>query len=278
MAEQVLKLYGTLYVVEDIIHNKIFMTNMKAKGIVKMPSIEEAPDGSVIMFSAHGVTPQAVERAEEKELTIIDGTCPIVRAIQNECKKEADAGKKIVIIGNTAHAEIVALLGYTDDSDAFVVYEEGDIDLLPSFAGEKVVYFTQTTLDYSHVQTVVKKLREKIPHIESSSQDNICYATRERQEVVRKIASSVDLLIVVGSAHSSNARRLHEVALSSGAKAATLVDSKNELDDGLLKKVKTIAITSSASTPESIVQELIEYLKETLDLEIENFELPSKNG
>jgi 4-hydroxy-3-methylbut-2-enyl diphosphate reductase len=278
MAEQVLKLYGTMYVVEDIIHNRVFMNNMKARGIVKISSIDEAPNGSVIMFSAHGVTPQAVEKAEEKELTIIDGTCPIVRAIQNECKKEVEAGKKIVIIGNTAHAEIVALLGYTDETEAFVVYEEGDIDLLPSFVGDKVVYFTQTTLDYSHVQTIVKKLKEKIPHIESSSQDDICYATRERQEVVRKIASSVDLLIVVGSAHSSNARRLQEVALLSGAKSAILVDSHNELDNKLLKRVKTIAVTSSASTPESVVQELIGHLKENLDLEIENFELPNKNG
>jgi 4-hydroxy-3-methylbut-2-enyl diphosphate reductase len=150
--------------------------------------------------------------------------------------------------------------------------------MLPDFSNDEVIYFTQTTLDHSHVDAVVSVLKEKIPHIESNSQDNICYATKERQEVVKHIADSVDLIIIVGSSHSSNARRLYEVALSVGTKNAVLINSKNDLDETILSNIKTMAVTSSASTSEKVVQDLIEHLKSTFDIIIEDFELPKKDG
>ena len=278
MTNQVLKLYGTVYITEDIIHNRILMNQLENRGMIKVDSIEDIPDGSAVMFSAHGVSPQIVDMAEKKELTIIDATCPIVKSIQNEAKEAADAGKKIVIIGNRSHAEITALLGHANNTNVYVVYNEIDVDLLPDLSNDEVVYFTQTTLDYSTIENVIKKLKEKIPGIKSNSKSNICYATRERQEVVRRIASSTDLLIVVGSSHSSNASRLKEAALDAGAKKSILIDSKDDLRDSDFDEVKTVAITSAASTPEELVQDLLCYLREKFDLIVEEFKVQDDSG
>ena len=273
MAGQVVKLYGIFYATEDVIHNKIYVKQLERQGMVKVDSIDDVPDGSTIMFSAHGVSPKIVEQAEKKGLTIVDATCPIVKSIQNEVKSATEQGKKIVIIGHKSHAEIVALMGYADNAKFYVVYNEIDIDLLPDFLNDEAVYFVQTTLDYSVVERIVAKLKMKFPEIKPGGKSSVCYATRERQDVVRKVANSVDLLIVVGSSHSSNAKRLVEVALDSGAKQAMLIDSKDDLKSEDLENVRSMAVTSAASTPEELVQDLIEYLKEKYDVVMEEYKI-----
>ena len=264
MANQVLKLYGSFYVTEDVIHNRIFVKQLEQQGMTKVEAIDDIPDGATILFSAHGVSPQVVDRAEKKELTVIDATCPIVKSIQNEVKLASDQGKKIIIIGHKSHAEIVALMGYASNTRFYVVYNEIDIDLLPDFSDDEVVYFTQTTLDYSMVERIVTRLTERFPRIKSGSKNNVCYATRERQEVVRAVAKQIDLLLVIGSSHSSNAKRLIEVALDSGIKKALLVDSKDDFDVTELRDIKAMALTSAASTPEELVQDFIKYLQEKI--------------
>lgn len=276
MTNQVLKLYGTVYVIEDVIHNRVFMKQLESRGVIKVDSLDDIPDGSAVMFSAHGVSPAMVDKAEKKELTIIDATCPIVKSLQDDVRESAEAGKKIVIIGNRSHAEILALLGHASGTSVYVVYNEIDVDLLPSFGEDDVVYFTQTTLDCSFTEDVIKKLKEKIPGIKPGSKNSICYATRERQEVVRKIANSIDLLIVVGSAYSSNAVRLAEAAADAGAKRSLLIDSKDDLHDSDFENVNTIAVTSAASTPEELVQDVLCYLREKLDVNVEEFKI--QNG
>ncbi|MBQ9335129.1 MAG: 4-hydroxy-3-methylbut-2-enyl diphosphate reductase [Alphaproteobacteria bacterium] len=273
MAKQVMKLYGTFYVTEDVIHNKTFIKQLEQRGMIKVDSVDDIPDGSTLMFSTHGVSPKIVEKAEKKGLTTIDATCPIVKSIQNDVKSAIEQGNNVIIIGHKSHAEIVALMGYADGAKFYVVYNEIDIDLLPDFSDDDVVYFTQTTLDYSAVERIVDKLKEKFPRIKPGSNNNVCYATRERQEVVRKIAHSVDLLVVVGSSHSSNAKRLVEVALDSGAKNAILIDSKDVLKDEDLLNVKSMAVTSAASTPEELVQDLVCYLQEKFDIAMEEFKI-----
>ncbi len=273
MANQVLKLYGSFYVTEDVIHNRVFVKQLEKQGMTKVDSIEDIPDGATVLFSAHGVSPQVVDRAEKKELTVIDATCPIVKSIQNEVKLASEQGKKIVIIGHKSHAEIVALMGYASNTKFYVVYNEIDIDLLPDFSDDEVVYFTQTTLDYSMVERIVTKLTERFPGIKSGSKNNVCYATRERQDVVREVAKQIDLLIVIGSSHSSNAKRLIEVALDSGAKKAILIDSKDDFDVDELCNVKSMAVTSAASTPEELVQDLVESLQEKFDIVTREFRL-----
>ena len=278
MAHQVLKLYGTVYVTEDVIHNKIFMKQLEQQGMIKVDSIDDIPDGSAVLFSAHGVSPQLVAKAEKKELTVIDAACPIVKSIQIAAKEAAEAGKKIVIIGNRSHAEIIALVGHASNTDVYVVSNEMDVDMLPDFSNNQVVCFSQTTLNYSAIEKIINRLKEKIPGIQTASKGNICYATKERQEVVRKIANSVDLMIVVGSSHSSNAKRLSEAAIESGAKKSVLIDTKDDLQDSDFKGVNTIAITSAASTPEEIVQDLLCYLREKFDLVVEEFKVQNANS
>ena len=241
--------------------------------MTKVEAIDDIPDGATILFSAHGVSPQVVDRAEKKELTVIDATCPIVKSIQNEVKLASDQGKKIIIIGHKSHAEIVALMGYANNTKFYVVYNEIDIDLLPDFSDDEVVYFTQTTLDYSMVERIVTRLTERFPRIKSGSKNNVCYATRERQEVVRAVAKQIDLLLVIGSSHSSNAKRLIEVALDSGIKKALLVDSKDDFDVTELRDIKAMALTSAASTPEELVQDFVKYLQEKFDIVTREFRI-----
>ena len=271
MAEQVLRLYKTVYSIEDVIHNKVFVDSLCSQGFVKVESIDDIPDGSAIMFSAHGVSPRMLNIAEDKGLTIIDGTCPIVKSIQQGFVKAIESGSKAIIIGNRSHAEIIALLGYARDSEVYVVYNEMDIDMLPSFDNLEVTYFTQTTLDCDYAKKIIDKLKEKIPHIKSTSQDNICTATKMRQDAVKKMAGDVDLVIIVGSSYSSNAKRLCEVAESAGAKKVLRIDSKNELNDSDFNGITSLAISSAASTPESIVQDLVAFIESKYDLDIKDF-------
>lgn len=274
MAEQVLKLYKEIYITEDIIHNKVFMKEMVEKGAVKVSSVQDIPDGKVIMFSAHGISPHVVSLCEKKGLTIVDGTCPIVASVQKSVRQSAKEGKSIVIIGNRSHSEIISMIGSADNKNVFVVSNELEVDLLPNMDGLSVVYYTQTTLDKHLVEKVIVALKDKIPHIESDRENNICCATTERQNAIISMAPEVDLVIVVGSNHSSNTLRLVEVAARSGAKRVVRVDSVDDLSAVKFpKSVGSIAITAGASAPEYVVQEIVKYLQNVIeDLDIREME------
>lgn len=276
MVNQVLKLYGTVYIVEDIIHNKVFIKEIMQKGVIKVSSIDEVPDGTTVMFSAHGVSPDVLNAAEKKQLTIIDGTCPIVQLLQRAIKDAAESGKKIIIIGNRSHPEIVGLIGHANNKNVYVVYNEMDIDMLPDFTGHEVVFFTQTTLDSYTIDIIVENLKKKIPHIKSDSSNNICLATKERQAVVKAVAGSCDILVVAGSRYSSNASRLSEIATEFGAKNVLQVDSEDEINLSVFDNIKTMAITSAASTPEFVVDKIKNFLSDNLDVVFENYSIDSK--
>ncbi|MDR0744685.1 MAG: 4-hydroxy-3-methylbut-2-enyl diphosphate reductase [Holosporales bacterium] len=271
MANQVLKLYGSVYITEDIIHNEIFMKNLKRAGVIKVSSIDDVPDGSAVMISVHGVSPKIIEKAENKQLTIIDGTCPIVESVQKAVRKASQEGKKIIIIGNRTHPEIIAILGYAYNKDSFVVYNELDVDLLPDFVGEEVVYFTQTTLNCYSVRSIIKKIVEKIPHIQSISENNICYAIKQRQYTIDEISNAMDLVIIVGSAYSANSTRLSEIAKNAGAKKVIQIDDKNCLDLKIFKDVKKFAIASGTSTPEAVIDDLVNFLKDNINVIFEEY-------
>jgi 4-hydroxy-3-methylbut-2-enyl diphosphate reductase len=272
MAKQVLKLCGNVYIIEDIVHNKVLMHDMYELGIVKVSSLEEIPDGSSVMFSAHGVAPDLFDRAEEKGLTIIDGTCPVVKAVQLAVKEQASSGKKIIIIGKRTHPEVIALKGYAGSANAFIVFDEGDCDLLPDFTGEDVLYLTQTTLDINHVERIIRKLKERIPHISRESQNNICYTTIDRQAAIRDIANVVDLVIVLGSSYSANAKVLEAVAIDSNVKKVTRIDSEQELDLSLFSDVSSFAIATASSTPKFVLDRLLDFLTQNMEIEIKDFE------
>jgi 4-hydroxy-3-methylbut-2-enyl diphosphate reductase len=273
MADQVLKLYKNVYITEDIIHNRAFMADMIAKGAIKVSFVEEIPDGNVVMFSAHGVSPEIVKICEKKGLTIVDATCPTVTTIQESIIKDSKEGKTIIIIGNKSHPEVIGLAGCISNQNPFVVSNEDEIDLLPDMQNSEVVYYTQTTLERFVVDGIIEALKRKIPHIKSVKNDYICNATLERQEVIKKIASQIDLFIVVGSKHSSNTMRLTEVATRFGAKNVIRIDTKDEINEELLQNVETIAITAGTSAPEYLVQDVLNFLHEKIkDIEIRNFQ------
>ncbi len=265
MANQVLKLYKEFYITEDIIHNKVFMDDMLARGARKVSSVEDIPDGSVVMFSTHGVSPTIVSLCEKKNLTIIDATCPIVHAIQKSIIRTAKEGKSIVIIGNKSHSEVIGLIGCAGNQEVFVVSNEADIEMLPDMTGKEVAYYTQTTLDIYTLDKIINALKEKIPHITSLHNNNICQATIERQTAINEIAHDVDVVIVVGSQHSSNTMRLVEIATKCGAKQVIRVDSKDDIDINALQHAKSLAITASASAPDYLVKEIVEYFSKKLD-------------
>jgi 4-hydroxy-3-methylbut-2-enyl diphosphate reductase len=273
MVKQSVKLYGTVYVIEDVIHNRVFMRRIKANGVIKVSSVDEIPDGSIFMLSAHGTSPEVIEKANEKELTIVDGTCSVVSDLQEEIGSASDSGHKIVIVGNRAHPEVRSFIGCAKSKNIYVVSDNADIELLPDTLGDNVLYFIQTTLDCEVADSLVNAIKAKIPNIKSGSKGGVCRAVMERQAVLREVAGSVDLVIVVGSLHSSNGKRLEEIARSKGTKNVIMVDSKDDLDLSIMNGVSRIAITSATSCQESTIDELLAFLQANLDIRIKEFSI-----
>ena len=270
MVNQIMKLYGSVYIIEDIIHNKLFINNLLKQGIIKVNSIDEVPDGSAVMFSAHGVSPDMANKAEERDITVIDSTCPVVKELQTKIQEKSEAGYSIIIIGNRAHQEVVALLGYVKNDNVYVVNSEMDIDLLPNLLNKKVMYFTQTSMYPGDIKPIIDALKTKIPNIESCNNyiqepfkiaHNICQDTLDRQESIRLVSDKVDLLIVVGSEESSNALSLVSAGKDNGIKKVIRIDSKEELNNDIFEEVNNIAITSAASVAIEVVNSVIDYIK-----------------
>lgn len=283
MVTQVIKLYGSVYIIEDIIHNKLFINNLlKNGGIIKVNSIDEVPDGSVVMFSSHGVSPDMAAKAEERDITVIDSTCPVVKELQSKVQLKSEEGYSIIIIGNRAHQEVVALLGYVKDDNVYVVNSEMDIDLLPNLVNKKVVYFTQTSVYPGDIKPIIDALKAKIPNIESCNPfiqepfkiaHNICQDTLDRQNAVRSVANKIDLLIVIGSEESSNALSLVSTGKDNGINKVIRIDSKEELTDEMFEGVNNIGIISAASVAIEIVNDIVDYIKSKEIFTIEEFDV-----
>jgi 4-hydroxy-3-methylbut-2-enyl diphosphate reductase len=273
MARQSVKLYGTVYVVEDVIHNRSFMKSIKSNGVIKVSSVEDIPDGSIFMLSVHGTSPEIVERAEEKGLTVIDGTCSTIRDLQSSISNAAENGSKIVVIGDRAHPEVRSFIGYAGKSSIYVVLNNADVELLPDFAGDDVLYYMQTTLNHEVVESLIESLKKKIPHIKPGAASGICRAVMERQTAIKEISGTVDLVIIIGSSYSSNAKGLDELARSKGAKNVIMVDSKDDLNLDIMEGVSTIAIASAASCQESAIEDLVKFLQDNLDITFKEFSI-----
>ena len=274
MAEQVLKMYKNVYITEDLIHNNSTMDKMIELGLNKVKDINEIPDGAVILFSSHGVTPQVVAQCEKKNLTIVDATCPIIHDIQESIKKSAEKGQKIVIIGERQHAEVIGFLGCAKGTDVFVVHSVDDIAMLPNFEKCEVIYYAQTTLNYDLVTNIVSALKEKYKEYICEPETDLCCATYERQVAVKSLAPNIDLFIIISSLCSSNGTSLVETAKTYGAKQVILIENQKDIDDNMLNNVQTIAIATSASSPEYLVDETVEYLKSHIyDLEVKDWQI-----
>jgi 4-hydroxy-3-methylbut-2-enyl diphosphate reductase len=258
--EKALELYGApLYVRKEIVHNKHVVSTLEQKGVIFVNETDEVPEGQTVVFSAHGVSPAVHAEAARRNLKTIDATCPLVTKVHNEVKRFASDDTEILLIGHAGHEEVEGTAGEAPGQVRVIDGLDGARNVVPT-PGKNLIWLTQTTLSVDETMQSVNILRERFPEIASPPSDDICYATQNRQEAIRAIAAQSDLVLVVGSTNSSNSVRLVEVALEYGAKASYLVDYASEANDEWLVGVETVGVTSGASVPEELVQELLNWL------------------
>ena len=255
--EKALDHYGTpVYVRKEIVHNKHVVSTLQARGAIFVEEVEEVPEGSVLVFSAHGVSPMVVADAQKRNLNTIDATCPLVTKVHREVQRFAKEDYDILLIGHDGHEEIEGTAGEAPDHVQLVDGDEGVANATVKDP-KKVIWLSQTTLSVDETMETVNKLREKFPTLQNPPSDDICYATQNRQVAIKKVGAESDLVIVVGSANSSNTVRLVEVALEAGAKAAYRVDFASEVKDEWFIGIETVGVSSGASVPEVLVDEVL---------------------
>ena len=258
--EKALEHYGApVYVRKQIVHNVHVVDQLEAQGAVFVEEVDEVPSGAHIVFSAHGVSPAVVDAAADRGLLAIDATCPLVTKVHREAVRFARDDYEILLIGHEGHEEVEGTAGEAPDHVTLVTSPEA-VDDLVVVDPDKVVWLSQTTLSVDETMETVRRLRERFPKLQDPPSDDICYATQNRQVAIKKVAQDADLVIVVGSANSSNSVRLVEVALEYGAKAAYRVDYAHEIQQAWLDGVVTVGVTSGASVPEVLVDEVLEEL------------------
>lgn len=260
--EKALDLYGApVYVRKQIVHNKHVVETLEKRGAIFVDEVEEVPEGSTVVFSAHGVAPKVHTDAADRGLKTIDATCPLVTKVHSEAKRFAAEGYDIILIGHDGHEEVVGTMGEAPDAMT-LVEDPASAEILEVENPDKLVWLSQTTLSVDETMQTVDTLKERFPNLMSPPSDDICYATQNRQVAVKQIAAGSDVVIVVGSGNSSNSVRLVEVALDAGARSAYRVDSAKEIDAAWLDGATTVGVTSGASVPEILVSEVIDYLRD----------------
>ncbi|MFF2959397.1 MULTISPECIES: 4-hydroxy-3-methylbut-2-enyl diphosphate reductase [unclassified Streptomyces] len=260
--EKALEQYGSpVYVRHEIVHNKYVVQTLEKKGAIFVEDTAEVPEGSIVMFSAHGVAPTVHEEAAERKLATIDATCPLVTKVHKEAVRFAQEDFDILLIGHEGHEEVIGTSGEAPDHITLVDGPE-DVAGVEVRDPSKVVWLSQTTLSVDETMETVGALKEKFPLLISPPSDDICYATQNRQIAVKQMGTDADLVIVVGSKNSSNSVRLVEVALGAGAGDAHLVDFADEIDEAWLEGVSTVGVTSGASVPEVLVDGVLAWLSE----------------
>ncbi|MFI0722292.1 4-hydroxy-3-methylbut-2-enyl diphosphate reductase [Streptomyces sp. NPDC021224] len=258
--EKALEQYGApVYVRKQIVHNKYVVQTLEKKGAIFVDETEEVPEGSIVIFSAHGVAPVVHEEAGARRLATIDATCPLVTKVHREAVRYADSDYDILLIGHEGHEEVIGTMGEAPER-THLVDGPADVAGLTVRDENKVVWLSQTTLSVDETMETVDALKDRFPNLLSPPSDDICYATQNRQVAIKQIAADADLVIVVGSRNSSNSIRLVEVSLQAGADAAHLVDFADEIDEAWLEGVGTIGVTSGASVPEILVDGVLEWL------------------
>ena len=260
--ERALEHYGApIYVRKEIVHNRHVVETLSERGAVFVDDTAEVPEGARVVFSAHGVSPAVHAEAAERSLSTIDATCPLVTKVHKEAIRFARDGFRILLVGHAGHEEVEGTMGEAPEHITLVQSpEEARTIEVPD--AEKLVWISQTTLSVDETMETVEILRERFPHLQNPPSDDICYATQNRQVAVKKVGPDADLVIVVGSANSSNSVRLVEVALEHGAKAAYRVDFAREIDETWFHDVATVGVTSGASVPENLVQDVLQLLAE----------------
>ncbi|RKR88511.1 4-hydroxy-3-methylbut-2-enyl diphosphate reductase [Micromonospora pisi] len=260
--EEALKLYGApIYVRKQIVHNKHVVSTLEQQGAIFVEENEEVPEGATVIFSAHGVAPEVYVQAKERSLRAIDATCPLVTKVHHEARRFAADDYDILLIGHEGHEEVIGTAG---EAPAHIQLVDGpdSVDQVTVRDPSKVVWLSQTTLSVDETMETVARLKQRLPLLQSPPSDDICYATSNRQHVVKQIAADCDVVIVVGSRNSSNSIRLVEVAVDAGARAGYLVDYASEISDEWLAGATTVGLTSGASVPDELVMQVLDHLAE----------------
>jgi 4-hydroxy-3-methylbut-2-enyl diphosphate reductase len=256
-----IELYGApVYVRHEIVHNRHVVDSLRERGAIFVDHLADVPRGAVVVFSAHGVSPEIRREAKERELRAIDATCPLVTKVHLEALRFARTGHQIVLIGHAGHAEVEGTMGEAPD-DMVLVQNREDVAKLEVKDPKKLAYLTQTTLSVDETTGIIEALRERFPEMRAPAREDICYATTNRQAAVKELAAKCDLVLVVGSPTSSNSSRLREVAELCGAEAH-LVESLADVDEAWIAGKHAIGVTAGASTPEHLVRELVAWLEE----------------
>ncbi|MBA2241091.1 MAG: 4-hydroxy-3-methylbut-2-enyl diphosphate reductase [Solirubrobacterales bacterium] len=259
--EKALDLYDApVYVRKEIVHNKHVVEQLSERGAVFVDDENEVPEGELVVFSAHGVSPAVHENSAARNLRTIDATCPLVTKVHVEARRFAEQGYTIIMIGHSGHEEVEGTMGEAPHAIT-LVETEADVDSLEIADPERIAFITQTTLSVDETTGIIARLRERFPKIVSSKSDDICYATTNRQIAVKQLATECELVLVIGSTNSSNSNRLVEVAREQGA-ASHLLDSAGQVREQWLEDVETVGITSGASAPEELVSALVDYFRE----------------
>ena len=280
-----LEMFGApVYVYHEIVHNKYVVDTFREKGAVFVDTLEEVPEGSNLLFSAHGVSPEIRAIAKQRRLNAIDATCPLVTKVHLEAIKYAKEGYRIFLIGHEGHDEVIGTMGEAPEAMILVETAE-DVDQLDIEDDAKVAYLTQTTLSVDDANKIIERLRARFTNLVNPPKGDICYATQNRQEAVRKLAIEANVCLVLGSQNSSNSQRLRELAEDTGVEAY-LIDGASDINPAWFKGGgETVLITAGASAPETVVEQCIDWLKDRYDATVEvcmireenvHFPLPKK--
>jgi 4-hydroxy-3-methylbut-2-enyl diphosphate reductase len=261
IVEELLKRHGPpVYVRHEIVHNVHVVKDLESRGAVFVKSEEDVPEGALVVLSAHGVAPKVYEKCAERGLQIVDAVCPLVSKVHAEARRYAARGHKIALVGHAGHVEVEGTMGEAPDSIVLVETPE-DAQAIELEEGQRLAYLTQTTLSLDDTSDVVDALRERVPDLVGPPSADICYATQNRQDAVKRICEEATLVLVVGSRTSSNANRLVEVALSKGADAY-LIDDETDLEAEWLEGHETVGLTAGASSPDVLVERVVARLAE----------------
>ncbi len=253
-----------IYVRHEVVHNKFVVDDLRQRGAVFVDELDQVPDDSIVIFSAHGVSKSVQQEADRRGLKVFDATCPLVTKVHIEVTKYAREGTEAILIGHEGHPEVEGTMGQYDKSGGgkiYLVEDEQDVEALMVRHPEKVAFVTQTTLSIDDTAKVIDALRTKFPKIQGPRKDDICYATQNRQDAVRDLAEKCDVVLVVGSPNSSNSNRLRELAERMG-KSAYLVDNADELEKDWFKPDSKIGVTAGASAPEILIKQVIQRLQD----------------
>lgn len=265
IVERALKMFGApIYVRHEVVHNKFVVNNLKKKGAIFVDELYEVPDGSTVIFSAHGVSKAVQKEANNRDVKVFDATCPLVTKVHLEVARYSKDGLDTILIGHKGHPEVEGTMGQYDDSYGGQIHLVETVENVANLTIRdinKTAFVTQTTLSVDDTSDVIDALRDRFPNIIGPKKDDICYATQNRQDAVKKLVASCDLLLVIGSKASSNSNRLREIADKNGIQAH-LIDGPEYIQDSWLENKIKIGVTAGASAPEVLVQRVIEHLKE----------------